>query len=288
MPVKLDMSFVITTKGSKYLKECLSRLDVYLSDKTDWEVLVANDGGGLDISELPTYVRVVDVGKCDNPSFAHCANVGVNAASDEFSKLCLMHDDALLLDSTDIVEMYDEIGKEAHGGVIKVVSGKGVSRLGVATSTYMSMTQTEPNKVDFLEKWVGWHKRASKINTKAAVLAVVSGLWVLSKDTWNDLDGFDENYRPNMFEDSDFCLRAYPKGYRVSYYPKCEFEHITCVSIPTDFEMRSIIMKRNLQLLADTHHDTINEIILGGDKNEGDTAGGGKRDKAEAVDGRNQ
>lgn len=269
MSNKLNTSFVITTVGSSHLTDCVESLLERLVNESDYEIVVVNNGYSKVVG-LPDSIKVVETAS-KYVSFAYSCNVGVKESSEEYENLCIMHDDAHFTEQTDVPLMLETLNEPSVG----LVSSKGVSKLGLTSSTFMFLNRVDKGKVDFAQKWIGWHKRASKINTKARVLSVGSGLWVLKKSTWNDIGGLDESFKPCLFEDADFCFKLGGKGLSVVYLPESEFVHTTKVSIPQEAEIITIISTRNLQKIADKYASTISGILEVGDKVEGNTTSGG-------------
>jgi len=62
------------------------------------------------------------------------------------------------------------------------------------------------------------------------VTAVTGAMLMCSKTLWNELDGFDEEQFAVAFNDVDFCLRAYEKGYQSVVQPKAKAIHHESVS----------------------------------------------------------
>ncbi|WP_422018696.1 class I SAM-dependent methyltransferase [Roseibium sp.] len=53
-----------------------------------------------------------------------------------------------------------------------------------------------------------------------------SGAFLLTpKKVWEELGGFDTIYAPAYYEETDYCMRLWEKGYRVVYDPKAIIDH---------------------------------------------------------------
>jgi len=61
----------------------------------------------------------------------------------------------------------------------------------------------------------------------AALLATPRALF-------EELDGFDERYRPAYYEDTDYCFKVREKGYRVYFQPESVIVHLEGASSGTD------------------------------------------------------
>ncbi|MEM7673753.1 MAG: glycosyltransferase family 2 protein [Verrucomicrobiota bacterium] len=67
----------------------------------------------------------------------------------------------------------------------------------------------------------GYH---SRLLTTQNYTAVTAACLAIRKETYQELDGFDENLAV-AFNDVDFCIRADKKGYRNLWTPHCELYH---------------------------------------------------------------
>lgn len=66
---------------------------------------------------------------------------------------------------------------------------------------------------------------------------------------WRMLDGFDLNYVPAYYEDTDFCLRVWQSGFRVVYAPDILVEHLEWGSAGTN-EAQQRIQENRLRFVA--------------------------------------
>lgn len=58
--------------------------------------------------------------------------------------------------------------------------------------------------------------------------------FAIRRDLFQQLGGFDEDYFPAYFEETDLCARAQRQGYRVVYTPHAVFYHHESVSLVVD------------------------------------------------------
>jgi len=57
--------------------------------------------------------------------------------------------------------------------------------------------------------------------------------WLLRKQAWAELEGFDESFVPAWFEDVDFCKRLQLTRWEIRWFPDLEFIHRGGVSLDT-------------------------------------------------------
>jgi hypothetical protein len=57
--------------------------------------------------------------------------------------------------------------------------------------------------------------------------------WLLRKEVWSELGGFDESFVPAWFEDVDFCKRLAASQWEIRWFPDLEFIHRGGLSLDT-------------------------------------------------------
>ena len=62
-------------------------------------------------------------------------------------------------------------------------------------------------------------------NVLREVNAVTGACFLVRRECWDELGGFDERYSMGQFEDVDFCWRARKKGWRILVQPKAVLYH---------------------------------------------------------------
>jgi len=79
--------------------------------------------------------------------------------------------------------------------------------------------------------------------------------WLLRKEAWAELGGFDESFVPAWFEDVDFCKRLQASRWEIRWFPDLEFSHRGGVSLDT-LKYSQFIRSyyRNLLLYLRKHH----------------------------------
>lgn len=66
----------------------------------------------------------------------------------------------------------------------------------------------------------------------AEVDFVIGAALALRRETWDRLGGFDEDFGPAYYEDTDLCLRCRRLGFNVLYWPRLALIHRENVSTP--------------------------------------------------------
>jgi hypothetical protein len=77
--------------------------------------------------------------------------------------------------------------------------------------------------------------------------AVTAALMALSKDLFQNLDGFDLRFERGDFEDADLCLRARQRGAEIQVHVHPGLYHLERQSIPAmgDHDIRAMVTYMN-------------------------------------------
>ena len=113
---------------------------------------------------------------------------------------------------------------ETHTGKFNVAGAKLLfmdkSRYGRESTIQHAGVGFNPDGVPY-HPFMHLHKDTRAANITRSVTAVTGAVFAVNMDVWNDLDGFDREFAPGVYEDVDYCLRA---G-RVLYVAKSEWFH---------------------------------------------------------------
>ncbi len=94
---------------------------------------------------------------------------------------------------------------------------------------------------------------------------------LLRKKLWDEFNGFDEDFSPAYYEDTDLAFRMRSKGYRVCYQPLSKVVHLEGVSHGTDVSSgiknfqelnREKFRLKWLDVLESTHFDNGKNVFL--------------------------
>jgi N-acetylglucosaminyl-diphospho-decaprenol L-rhamnosyltransferase len=78
--------------------------------------------------------------------------------------------------------------------------------------------------------------------------------FMVRRAVWEELGGFDEDFRPLWFEDVDFCRRIRDRGFSLFYIPEAVAKHTGGHSVPgLPLEMRLIYWYRGLLRYSAKH-----------------------------------
>jgi len=160
-------------------------------------------------------IRIIEDPKPFN--FSRLVNFGVSQASGEF--ICLLNNDTEILEECWLEEMlyyavkpevgvvgaklYYPDGKIQHAGVI-------VGFWGLADHAFKGCM--EENDYMF------------RLTTPQEYLAVTAACMMFRKEIFKMVEGFDETLKLN-FQDLDFCLKVFERGYKIIYTPYAQLIH---------------------------------------------------------------
>ncbi|MBM88934.1 MAG: hypothetical protein CMQ41_11210 [Gammaproteobacteria bacterium] len=82
-----------------------------------------------------------------------------------------------------------------------------------------------------------------------------SGAFLLfRRNDFEELNGFDEDYAPAYYEDSDFCIRLQKKGFRIIYNPNVVITHYEFAS-SGGLSNASILQKKHQNIFCNKHSE---------------------------------
>lgn len=80
--------------------------------------------------------------------------------------------------------------------------------------------------------WAHFNRSAPEPGSSAIVVHASAACWVLKRERFDQLGGFDEAYWPAYYEDIDFVFRARAQGLRVVVHGSSQVVHHMSQSIP--------------------------------------------------------
>ena len=100
----------------------------------------------------------------------------------------------------------------------------------------------------------GWHAATPAANVKRIVPAVTGACFMVKRDWWEKLNGWDNKLGRGVFEDVDACIRTIKMGGEIIYEPKSVFTHYEHASqeLGSNWFTRENIQK-NFQYLTLKH-----------------------------------
>ncbi|MEI6306353.1 MAG: glycosyltransferase, partial [Deltaproteobacteria bacterium] len=216
LPAPLVSIVIPLFNQAQLTKACIEAIRATAGDPGRYELLLV-DNGSWDWT--PEYLKtlgntVTVITNSDNVGFAKACNQAAKLAKAKY--LLFLNNDTVpqagWLDA--MLAGMNKYGADIVGAKLLYPNGK-VQHAGVS----------------FNRNGIGYHifknfaADAPAVNKKRFMQCVTAACMLVSKQLFNELDGFDERFQ-NGFEDVDFCLRAGRVGKRVLYTPDAVVIHI--------------------------------------------------------------
>ncbi|MDG2141900.1 MAG: glycosyltransferase [Gammaproteobacteria bacterium] len=183
-----------------------------------------------------------------NLGFIKAVNQGAEAARGKF--ILLLNNDALIEKDTlsnalKSMSEKDDIG--AVGGKIKLIDG----------------TLQEAGSIIWRDGSTQGYGRGQDPCAPAFMFKrevdYCSGAFLLFRKTqFIDLSGFDLDYSPAYYEETDFCIRLQKKGLKIIYDPSVRITHYEFGS-SEGYKEASVLQEKNREILREKHKDWLSE-----------------------------
>lgn len=232
----MDLAVVVVNWNSgpclRSLLESLSPLQNEL--KATLVVDNASEDGSLLCARNAAGIQIVRFER--NEGFARAANEGIARAGVDF--VLLVNPD-VEVNAGSVRRLYSRILERPRAAI---VCGPLVDRAGRSQNFQLRPLPTLSNVLSdvlFLDEIAGWARRGRVKDARVEACSnsspgSPSGLeveqpaaafWLLRRQAWEEVGGFDSTFYPAWFEDVDFCKRLREKGWQILYFPHCPVFH---------------------------------------------------------------
>lgn len=211
-----DVSVVVPLFNSWHLTvRCLDALFANTRRELLREVIVVDDGSTDETrARLTAYPGVTAILLPQNRGFAGACNAGARSATAPL--LFFLNNDCFATEGA-LEAMVAAMDDPAIGVVgARLLFGDGsIQHAGTAC----------------ISPGYWWHiyhhldQRHPDANVPRDFLSVTGAAFLIRRELLEPFGAFDERYRTG-FEDVDFCMRAWHRGYRVRYEPRATFTHL--------------------------------------------------------------
>jgi GT2 family glycosyltransferase len=225
---------ISTFNQEKLLEKCLSSLK-NKTDYKDYKVYFVDDSGkGLIGKRIKNKFKWIDLTiNKNNLGFSKSNNVGIKKAIKEYSPEYVL----LLNDDCEIVE------RDWLKNMIEV--GEKNNEVGILSCKIIYPDGELQNIGGYLGKW----KIIKELNEKKdnfEVDHVMGAFMLIKKKVIEDIGLLDEAFTPYLLEDTDYCLRAKKKGFKIMSVPTIKMIHNKGKSIDSiDVEKRMSVRFKN-------------------------------------------
>ncbi len=191
---------VVRWRGGDEVDRCLRSLLAQLGPDLDRVVLVDSGSGDGGAERLAASYPEVDViALAENRSFAHAANAGAATITEEL--IFLLNPDTEVEEGavTILVEALEQRPRTA-GVVPLLVNADG-------STQHLWQLRRLPTVGRLAMGRSGAPAFSSPPSAPERVIQPAAAAWLIRRDVWRALGGFDESFAPAWWEDVDFCAR---------------------------------------------------------------------------------
>ena len=226
-------------------------LESIIEHAEDVEVVIVDNASSDDTNKLLDLIEgAVIIRNDDNLGFVKAVNQAANVASGE--QILLLNNDASLEPdaisiATETLESSEDIG--AVGGKILLLDGslqEAGSLIWRDGSCSGYGRGDNPNKPEYMFR---------------RDVDYCSGAFLLfSKQDFDALGGFDEDFAPAYYEESDFCVRLKKAGKRTVYEPRAIITHFEFASTG-GMNKASELQQQHRKLFCEKHQEFLEQLF---------------------------
>lgn len=194
------------------------------------EVLVVDNGSADDSAAIVSRSPgVAWVPLQENRGFSVAANRGIAQAASSFV-LLLNPDIRIVPDS--VRRLYAGILSQKDAavacGALQGEDGKPQAAFQIRPLPTVWSVLRDVLFLDEVQEWLGSFRRRQQCGEHRPDPAALefqeveqpaAAFWLLRKEAWESVGGFDESFAPAWFEDVDLCRRLREGGWRLLYFP---------------------------------------------------------------------
>lgn len=211
-------TFIIPTYGRLDLvQKCVTSIKRY---EPAVHILLIDDGSpereSSELEKFSTLTKVNYFRQNVNGGFAKAVNAGLRALNGTRIATLINNDVLLTQKITDKIDFAFK-----RDSTIAIVGAKLTYPNGKIQHAGMKF---DPLKQAFVHRYHGRGKHDHAVNTPDWVIAVTGALFSIRASVLPDIGYFNESYFVSC-EDTEYCLRAWDKGYKVFYEPKVQAIH---------------------------------------------------------------
>ncbi|MCX6750919.1 MAG: glycosyltransferase family 2 protein [Candidatus Pacearchaeota archaeon] len=209
------VAIIISTYNQKKLLERSLESIKKKTDYQNYKVYVIDDSGNGEIGKYAkNKFKWVDVTiNKENKGFSGANNVGIKRAIKEYNPgyFLLLNDDIEIIDKSWLKKMIEVGEKDKRIGILgcKILYPEGdLQNIGGYIKKWKIELEFDNNKKETFE-----------------VDHVMGAFMIIRKEAIKDVGLLDEIYNPYLLEDTDYCLRAKRKGWKIISVPYVSIIH---------------------------------------------------------------
>lgn len=234
---------ICTYNQEKLLEECLISLKKNTPYK-DYKVFIVDDskngGIGKEIKRKFKWTEVTINKK--NLGFSKSNNIGIKKAIKEYNPDYFL----LLNDDTEIID------KKWLNKLVEV--GERDNKIGILGGKIIYPDGSLQNFGGYLKGWKIELELDDKAKEKFEVDHIMGAFLMIKKEVIKDIGLLDEEFSPYLLEDTDYCLRAKKKGWKVISVPEVKIIHKKGKSIDSLGDRKSLLVRFKNDIIFSKKH----------------------------------
>ena len=213
-----EVSVIIPAyRGLKDLEICLRSLSAHRATEPSFEVILVDDCPGEPVlPSIPDSGGLIKIANERNLGFLLTCNKGAKAARGRF--LCFLNSDTIVSAGwlCSLVEALNEVPAAAiAGGMLLNLDGS------IQSAGWRIMSNGWGHPIG-----LNRDQRNGAYTYRRQVDCLTGACFVVRREVWSELGGFDPAFAPAYFEEFDFAFRARARGYQTIYEPRSRVVHI--------------------------------------------------------------
>lgn len=252
---------VVNWNSSKYLLQLMASFQE-LAGRLDRIVIVDNASSDFPDSIQNQYQNLVVERLDSNVGFAAAANRGIGLSNSQF--VMLVNPD-IQLNGLALDRLLAAVSEDPQTAIgcaeLTGPDGKSqtrfqIRRLPAAFSVLSdALFLDEVKSFFFGNPGVEWNRNPFEEDSGIEVEQPAAAFWLLRKEAWESVGGFDEKFYPAWWEDVDFCKRLIDQGWKIRLFPGFKVKHHGGVSLEKlEYSEFIRIYYNNLLLYWRKHH----------------------------------
>lgn len=234
-----ELSIIIPIHNAyTFFEKCMASL--YKIEGVDYEIICVNDG-----STDPNIVTYLN--KLSNINVIHTnGSSGFNnacklGADDAIGKyLLFLNTDTELIEPKSFRYMLDCLKNKKDVGIV------GAKLLLDNNTIQHAGLVFDRGSMNFQHRLYGVDQKDPRVMVSEVVEAVTGACYLVSKELWVQLKGWDSAFSPSYFEDTDFCLRAKEIGKKSYYCAEAVLKHYQTKSHGKDSMDKTLIKNHEI------------------------------------------
>lgn len=240
---------IVSFNSEKFIESCVSSLLEYLPKNSEIIVVdnASTDSTSVILKKFGSRIQLIKSN--ENLGFSKANNLGAKKATGEY--LFILNPDTQLIEQTveELVKFYES---KSNVGIVS-------PKLIMPDNSTQPSVMNLPSIMNALKEFIFKVKSAylpyvPKMEEPIKVECVFAAAWLVKKDIFEKLKGFNEKYFL-YYEDIDFCQRLKQNNLAVYYYPQVKVKHI--VGGVQD-ESKGLLNRQS----ANLYHGSIQGFIL--------------------------